>query len=83
MNVIDVMEFSKFKCNQAVVTPLGAGTVLAPFAVEAADGSLISQGVAVRLPVDETTQKALKQSNCLTPTAKLSGLWVFAESELQ
>lgn len=82
MNAAEALGSSKFVCNQPVVTPLGTGRVLAPFAVAAGDGTLIIQGVAVRLPVDATTQPALKKSNCLTPAATLSGLWVFAEDQL-
>jgi hypothetical protein len=82
MNVNDAISLSKFHCNQAVTTPLGAGMVLAPFAVVSETGEVVTKGVAVRLPVDDVTSKALKKSNCLTPTAKLSGLWVFQEGEI-
>ena len=82
MNVNDAISLSKFQCNQAVKTPLGAGTVLAPFAVVGETGDVVTSGGAVRLPVEEGTSKALKKSNCLTPTATLSGLWVFQEGEI-
>ena len=82
MSVNDAILLSKFKCNQMVETPLGAGTVLAPFAVVSETGEVVTKGVAVRLSVDDVTSKALKKSNCLTPTATLSGLWVFQEGEI-
>ena len=38
--------------------------------------------VLVRLPINEVTRVVMAQSNCLTPRAKISGLWVFGEGEL-
>lgn len=72
-----------FVTNMPVTTPLGAGVVLAPYVVTAANGEVISRGIAVRLPVNDETRKHLNKSNCITPRATLSGLWVFQESELK
>jgi hypothetical protein len=69
--------------NQKVVTPLGVGVVQGPrFGVLDGKGEVIAWGVLVRLAVDDATRKALKAGNCVTPTAKVSGLWVFREEEL-
>lgn len=72
----------KATTNQRVKTPLGEGVAQGPFAVVDGNGAEVVRAVLVRLPVNETTVKALKQSNCVTPRASLSGLWVFQEGEL-
>lgn len=69
--------------NQSVITPLGKGLVQGAFAVLGHDGSLVSNGVLVRLPINDVTKAQLKQSNCITPHAVLNGLWVFQASELK
>jgi hypothetical protein len=69
--------------NQKVVTPIGTGTVQGGFVIRDAAGHLVTSGVGVRLPVNETTQALLKRSNCITPGANVSGIWVFQESELK
>lgn len=74
---------SKFQINQQVKTPLGVGLYQAPFAVVDGEGQLVVMGVMVRLPVDETTSKALRKSNCLTPGAKVNGLWVFSAEDVK
>lgn len=58
--------------NQLVNTPIGVGRCQGSF----------DERVLVRLPVNDKTRDHLKQSNCLTPRAKQSGLWVFAKAEL-
>ena len=68
--------------NQKVSTPLGAGTVQGPFAVNDANGESIVKGVLVRLPVNDQTKPHLKKSNCITPKASLSALFVFQEEQL-
>ncbi len=69
--------------NAKVSTPLGVGVAQGPFAVVDGDGNLAAAGVLVRLPVNDVTVKALKESNCMTPRAQVSGLWVFRLSEIQ
>jgi len=69
--------------NTRVSTPYGVGYVHAPFAVQNDKGETVVRGVLVRLPIDDTTRKHLNRSNCVTPRATLSGLWVFQESELK
>jgi hypothetical protein len=63
--------------NQRVNTPLGEGIVQSPFMV--IDGPV---KFLVRLPVNEQTNPHLKDSNCVTPRAEKSGLWVFSREEL-
>lgn len=69
--------------NQKVNTPIGEGTAQGSFHITDANGHLIVAGVGVRLPVNDVTRKQLNKSNCVTPRANVSGLWVFSESELK
>lgn len=69
--------------NMKIKTPLGEGTMQAPFAVKDAQGENVVRGALVRLPINDVTRPHLNKSNCLTPHAQISGLWVFQESELQ
>lgn len=68
--------------NTKVSTPLGEGMVQAPFAIKSAQGDDIVHGLLVRLPINENTRLHLNKSNCITPYATISGLWVFQEKEL-
>lgn len=69
--------------NSKVTTPLGEGVVQGAYAVTDAQDEPIIKGAAVRLPVNEETRKHLNKSNCLTPHAMLSGVWVFQEGDLK
>ncbi len=71
------------KTNQKVTTPIGEGVAQGSFQITDSSGHLIVAGVGVRLPVDDVTKKQMNKSNCLTPRANVSGLWVFSESELK
>ena len=69
--------------NSTVMTPLGKGVVQGHFEVQAKrDGVMVAHGIMVRLPINEVTRGEMKKSNCLTPRATASGLWVFEESQL-
>ena len=69
--------------NTPVKTPMGNGLAQAPaFSIVDASGNDVTQGVLVRLPINDATRPHLNKSNCLTPHAKLSGLWVFQVKEL-
>ena len=57
-----------------LTTPLGPGAFQGVFA----DGRAL-----VRLPVNDQTAKHLADANCLTPRAKLSGLWLFDKAEVK
>lgn len=63
--------------NTKVITPLGEGIVQGRFEVKA--GADAVTGVLVRLPINDETRRHLKRSNCMTPRAAVSGLWVFQE----
>ncbi len=65
------------RVNEKINTPLGEGIVQGPFAVVDAAGENIITAVLVRLPVNETTRSHLNKSNCITPKAQLSALFVF------
>lgn len=69
--------------NTKVVTPLGSGVVQGPYTVRDGAGETVVRAVLVRLPVNDMTRPALNRSNCVTPNANESGLWVFAESDCQ
>ena len=65
------------KTNQTVQTPLGVGV--------AQSATIHVAGVVkhlIRLLINEQTKPHLKDSNCITPRAEHSGLWVFTEDEL-
>lgn len=63
--------------NQSVLTPLGKGT----FSGCMKNGPHTSY--LVRLPVNDQTKEHLRDWNCVTPRAQLSGLWRFQKGELQ
>lgn len=71
------------RINQQVTTPLGVGLVYQAYAVLDTSGQPVIQGVVVRLKINEQTEKARKQDNCLTPAAVHNGLWVFPVDQLQ
>jgi len=69
--------------NQLVNTPIGQGRCQGNF-IPPEHNTLHEQRVVlVRLPINDQTRQYLRQSNCVTPTATQSGLWVFNESELR
>lgn len=69
--------------NSTVETPMGKGIAQAPaFSIRDGQGNDIVQGVLVRLPINDATRQHLNKSNCLTPHAVQSGLWVFQVKEL-
>lgn len=63
--------------NSKVRTPLGEGVVQGKF-----DTATMADAYLVRLPINDQTRSMLQQSNCMTPGAIFSGLWVFPESDL-
>lgn len=69
------MQISLF--NQPVQTPIGVGVVQS---ASIRVGETVKH--LVRLPINEETQPHLGDSNCITPRAEHSGLWVFTEAEL-
>lgn len=69
--------------NQKVSTPLGDGIVQGGFAVVDAGREIVSSAVLVRLPINDVTRAELNKSYCMTPTANVSGLWVFDAGEIK
>jgi hypothetical protein len=66
-----------FPTNSKVKTPLGVGISQGCFSnLEGINA------VLVRLPINEITKAELIKSNCMTPRALLSGLWVFDKAEV-
>lgn len=69
--------------NSTVKTPLGEGIAQAPaFSIRDGHDNDVATAVLVRLPINDATRPHLNKSNCLTPHATLSGLWVFQVKEL-
>lgn len=69
--------------NQKIKTPIGEGVIQGFFAVIDSNSEKAAVGVAVRLPVNDLTRPELNKSNCLTPLAVFSGVWVFPEKDLK
>jgi hypothetical protein len=69
-----VTETTSFRINQKVSTPLGDGMIEGPYG---------DDHWVVRVKITEVSAKALKRSNCLTPQAVISGLWVFEGRDLK
>jgi hypothetical protein len=70
--------------NQKVNTPLGVqGIVQGGYRVTDGNGQTILEGVMVRVAVNDVTREQMSQSNCITPRAMVSGLWVFPQDTLR
>ena len=63
--------------NQPINTPIGKG--ICSGAMRSGEQIIF----LVRLPVNDQTKNHLRDGNCLTPKAQISGLWKFQGSELQ
>lgn len=69
--------------NQPVNTPLGRGVTQGAFMATGGQNELVAHGIIVRLAINDVTKPTMNQSNCLTPHATLSGLWVFGQGDVQ
>lgn len=69
--------------NQKVTTPLGVGMVQGRFAIVDGHEQPVTNAVLVRLPINDVTRGEMGKSNCLTPRAVSSGLWVFSSGDLK
>lgn len=69
------------RTNAKVSTPLGEGISQGPYVIRDSQGDVVSQAVLVRLPVNDQTRSHLNESNCLTPRANRSALFIFPISE--
>jgi hypothetical protein len=63
-----------FSINQSVISTITEETGYV-------QGQYFGGEVLVRLPINKETEKHKKKSNCITPKAIGSGLWVFKEDE--
>ena len=70
--------------NNKVKTPIGDGVCQGGFSASAGDGNsqLDEKRVLVRIDLTEENRHLLGRSNCMTPHARESALFVFVESEL-
>ena len=64
----------KFRTNQNVITPLGAGVV---------EGQYETGGWLVRVKFTKENEKNLRKYSTPTPKAKITGLFVFDEREMK
>lgn len=68
--------------NCKVKTPYGEGIVNGMFIINDNDGKEIARGIGVRMEVNDKTRQLLSLSNCVTPHAIVSGIWIFDEKEI-
>ncbi len=73
------MDITKMRVNQPVVTPIGEGVFQGRIDAEEPE----DVRALVRVKLSPESIPCLRNGNCLTPFARLSGLWVFRASELQ
>lgn len=69
--------------NAKVNTPLGKGIEQGRFVILDGHSELAAVGVLVRLPINDLTRPQMNKSNCITPHARSSGLWVFQGSQVK
>lgn len=69
--------------NSKITTPIGNGVCQGRFGAKDNDAQPAEKNVLVRISITEKNQHILGNSNCLTPRARQSALFVFAESEIQ
>lgn len=72
-----------YRINQTVQTPLGVGQFMANYAVLDGNGVPVVKGRMVQVKLTDTTRCHIKDSNCLTPLATSTALFVFQDDELQ
>lgn len=72
----------QYRINQSVGTPVGAGRYMANFAVQDANKNLVVIGRMVQVKLTEANRDHIKDSNCLTPFAHQTALFVFQDRDL-
>jgi len=70
------------KLSQIVKTKIGLGVYQGRVDTHDAHGAPGDELALVRLPVNEETSRHLQDSNCVTPHAEKSALFVFHFSEV-
>ena len=68
------------RTNSKVRTPLGEGWVQGGFTVKQTEGAI--RAVLVRISLNDDVRKRLNDSNCITPHANESALFVFRDGEV-
>ncbi len=69
--------------NSKVKTPVGNGICQGGFATRDNNSQPAEERVLVRIPITEENQHWLGSSNCLTPRAQRSALFVFTAGDIQ
>lgn len=78
-----MLKIDDIRLNQPVVTPLGEGVFQGAFALLKPGTEEVEETVAlVRVKLSPEMETHLKDPNCKTPHAMISGLWLFQEGEL-
>lgn len=73
-----------YRINQAVITPIGEGIFQGVYGVSKEGSTEEAEEVGlVRLNVNDQTAPHLRDSNCLTPKAVGTALWLFNEGQLK
>jgi len=68
--------------NNKVKTPIGDRVCQGGFSAGDGNSQLAEKRVLVRIDLTEENRHLLGRSNCMTPHARESALFVFVESEL-
>lgn len=72
-----------YRINQAVHTPLGPGQFMANYAVLDGHGVPVVKGRMVQVKLTDANRSYVKDSNCLTPLATSTALFVFQDDDLK
>ena len=72
-----------YRINQTVQTPLGVGHFMANYAVLDGNGVPVGKGRMVQVKLTDANRRHIKDSNCLTPLATSTALFVFQDNELR
>jgi hypothetical protein len=83
MYIVTKLKEVDMQINQIVKTPIGQGTVQGILDRAMQSGEIVMQVALVRLPINQETSVHLQDSNCWTPHAQQSGLWLFSQSEIK
>ena len=72
-----------FRINQTVHTPVGPGQFMANFATLDGSNGPVVKGRMVQIALTDDNRSHIRDSNCLTPLAMSTALFVFQDEELQ
>lgn len=71
------------RVNQSVTTPIGIGVFQGKYEIISRLMGPVETCVAVRIELNDENRGHLVDSNCVTPRATHSALFVFAESQVK